>query len=193
MTWRKIITYYFLFVFLVGYYLLFETRPRKTVEIRRAALTSSLAGQKRPFLNLAQEAVQEVVIRRPEGEVVCRRDAEGWKVIKPASAQVAPGLVSGLVADLVQSKEAELMAEAPADLSPFGLDLPRSTLVLKTDAQSLPVTVFLGERNPASTAVYARLEGSPHIFLLGLTVKYYEELLFQAAGVGKEKGLAARD
>ena len=79
------------------------------------------------------------------------------------------------------------MAEAPADLSPFGLDLPRSTLVLKTDSKSPPITLLLGERNPAVTAVYARLEGSPNVFLLGLTVKYYEELLFEAAGAGKEK------
>ena len=185
MTWRRIITYYLLFALLGGYYLLFETRPQGEVGTQRAVPVQS-AGHKSRFLNLAQEVVQELVVRRPEGEVVCRRDAEVWRVIKPAGVQVSSGLVSGLVANLTQSKEAEVMAEAPTDLSPFGLDLPRSTLVLKTDGKSPPVTLFLGERNPTATAVYARLEGSPRVFLLGLTVKYYEELLFQAVGMGKK-------
>ena len=182
MSWTRIITYYLLFAFLGGYYLLFETQPRKTVIQERTI------GDKRPFLNLTQESIQELVIRRLEGEVVCQRSAEGWKVVKPAGAVVSSALVSGLVQNLADSKEAQLMAEAPADLSPFGLDLPRSTLVIKTDGKSPSVTLFLGERNPTATAVYARIEGSPRVFLLGSILKYYEELLFEAAGAGKEKG-----
>ena len=182
MSWRSIIAYYLLFVFLGGYYLLFEAQPR-----RQEVSQPQPSGEMRPFLNLTQDSIQELVIRRLEGEVVCRREGSGWKVIKPTSARrIAPGLILSIVDSLVQSREARVMAESAADLSPFGLDIPHSTLVLKLNSQSTPVTVFLGERNPPGTAVYARLEGSPRVFLLGLTVKFYEELLFEAVGAGKK-------
>jgi hypothetical protein len=186
MSWRRIITYYLLFAFLGGYYFLFETQPQREVEAPRAAPVQP-AGQMRPFLNLTQESIQELVVRRLDGEVVCRREGDSWQVVEPASVRRVPSsLITSLVENLVQSREAEVMAEAPADLSPFGLDMPRSTLVLKTNNQNASVTVFLGDRNPPATAVYARLEGSPQVFLLGLTVKYYEELLFESAGAGKK-------
>ncbi len=185
MSWPKILTYYTLFALLAGYYLLFEVRPQP----QRRVVSLQPRGEKHPFLNLDQEEVQELVVRRPEGQVVCQRDGEGWKVVEPSSARVSPGLVAALVESLVHHREAELMAEAPADLSPFGLDWPSATLVVKTNNRSKPITIFLGDRNPALTACYARIGGSPQVFLLGLTVKYYEELLSEAAGI-KGKRLA---
>ncbi len=181
MSWPKVIIYYTLLALLGGYYLLFETQPQREVVTQ-----AQPAGQRRPFLNLAEESVEELVVRRLEGEVVCRREGQGWRVVKPTSARVSPGLISSLINDLVRSQEAEVMADSPADLSRFGLDMPRSTLVLKVSNQSTPITLFLGDRNPPATAVYARLEGSSQVVLLSLTVKYYEELLFGAAGVGKK-------
>jgi hypothetical protein len=90
------------------------------------------------------------------------------------------------VEGLVVEKETQVIDEATEDPSSYGLDPPHATVVLKGGANNVIATVFLGDRNPPSTAVYARKEGSPQIVLLGYSVRYYEELIFEAAGFGKK-------
>ena len=43
---------------------------------------------------------------------------------------------------------------------------------------------FASLRNPARTAVYAQRSDSPRVFLIGLNVRYYEDLLFEALRAG---------
>jgi hypothetical protein len=181
MSGRKIAAYYIVFGLLAVYYAVFETRPRVDVVARM------VEADMRSFFPFSGAEVRELVVRRPEGEVVCRRGPEGWAVVKPRPGRrVPPDLIAGLVDNLDRSRRARVMAEAPGDLSPYGLAGPRSTLVVRADGRAQPATIFLGERNPALTAVYARLEGRPEVYLLGLTVKYYEELLFEAAGLPRK-------
>jgi hypothetical protein len=49
------------------------------------------------------------------------------------------------------------------------------------DASAKPVTVEIGARNPTRTAVYARRSDQPSIFLVGMNLSYYIDLIFDAA------------
>ena len=179
MSGRRIAAYYLVFGLLAAYYLAFETRPRVEVVPRVTDV------QTRSFFPFSREQIRELVVRRPEGKVVCRRGEAGWKIVEPAFTRPVPSdLIAGLVDSLERSRRARLVAESAADLSPYGLDMPRSTLVVVAEGEKRPATIFLGDRNPALTAVYARLEGRPEVFLLGLTVRYYEELLSETVGLG---------
>jgi hypothetical protein len=41
----------------------------------------------------------------------------------------------------------------------------------------------LGSRNPSGTAIYAQRDDTRRVFLIGLNVRYYEDLLFQGVGM----------
>jgi hypothetical protein len=181
MTWRRIAVYYVLSLVLGGYFFLFEWQPHGEKPIPGGRRI-----QQSRFLSIPREEIQEVLLRRDSGAVVCRRNGEAWQVVEPPGAQVTASLLTSFVESLTVEKEVQVIEEAARDFSPYGLDPPHSTVVLKGGANNVIATVLIGDRNPPASAVYARKESSPQVVLLGYTIRYYEELIFEAAGVGKK-------
>ena len=136
-----------------------------------------------PFLNVPEEQIAAVQVQRGDerGALPAHRGTvEGGR---PARQRVPADLIAGLITNLTQLPDVEVIADNPTDLTQFGLDAPVSQLVL-TPASGDPITVRLGNRNPAGTALYAQRSTSDRVFLIGLNVRYYEDLLFE--GVQRE-------
>lgn len=181
MTWRRIAAYYALAIVLGGYFFLFEWRSGN-----QQAGTETGRGEERRFLPLKREDVRELVLRRPNSAVTFRHAEQGWKVIEPAGVQVPTALAASFIENLTPAKEVQVMEDAPKDLAPYGLAPPHTTVVLKGEGGNPLATVFIGGYNPTGSAVYARKENAPQVVLLGSSVRYYEELIFEATGVGKQ-------
>lgn len=180
MTWRRIAVYYLLSVILGGYYLAFEWRPNPDKPIR-----SPRQIVQNRFLPLAREDIHELVLRRPNATVQCRRNGDTWETIEPSEAKITSAIVESLIENLTSVKEVQVIERSAADLTPYGLAPPYSTLELKGKEQNLLTTVLIGDRNPTESAVYARLDNSPQVVLLGYSIRYYEELIFEAAGFSR--------
>jgi hypothetical protein len=181
MTWPRIAVYYALGVLLGGYFLLFEWRP----DSEKPLPSRPLVPQSR-FLPIPRDGIHELALRRDEAAVTCLRDGQGWTVVDPPNARVTSALIASFVESLTVEKEVQVVEESPKDLSPYGLAHPYSTVVLKGEGKDTLATVFIGDRNPTSSAVYVRKENSPQVVLLGASVRYYEELIFEAAGASKK-------
>jgi uncharacterized protein DUF4340 len=170
MTWRRAILYWGCFAVLAAYYLVAERRPAGEVAAHLA---------RAPFLSLAEGEIDAVELRRDEARVRCRHIDQRWQVVEPAGRTVPSDLVGALVANLIQLPDVEVVAETSANLAQFGLDTPASQIVLTTSGGP-SITVRLGSRNPAGTAVYAQRSDSGRVYLIGLNVRYYEDLVFEA-------------
>jgi hypothetical protein len=169
MTWRRAALYWALFLVLGVYYVAAEREPAGQAA---AHLTRA------PFLTVPEDQIVAVQVQRGPTVVRCRRLAGRWKVVDPPDGRAPADLIAGLIANLTQLPDVEVVAQKPADLTQFGLAPPASQLVL-TPASGDPITVRLGNRNPAGTALYAQRSNSDGVFLIGLNVDYYEDLLFQ--------------
>ena len=182
MTWRRAAFYWAIFIFLGTYYVAVEREPAGEAA---AHLTRA------PFLNVPEEQLTALQVQSGDIVVRCRRIAGRWKVVDPPDSSVPSDLVAGLITNLTQLPDVEVVADKPGDLAQFGLDTPVSILVL-TPASGDPITVRLGNRNPAGTAVYAQRSTSDRVFLIGLNVRYYQDLLFEglqrAPGTNVERG-----
>lgn len=53
--------------------------------------------------------------------------------------------------------------------------------MILTGVADAPVTILIGARNPTRTAVYARRSDRNTIFLVGMNLSYYIDLIFDAA------------
>jgi hypothetical protein len=177
MTWRRILIYYTLGIALGGYFLLFEWNPRG----EKPLIASQRVVEKSRFLPVTREEITEVELRRAGGVVICRREGQTWKVIEPPGAKVTSDLIASFVENLTPEKEVQIMEGTAKDLSPYELDRPHSTVSVK--GKNIMATVLIGARNPTGSAVYARKENSLQVVLLGSGVSYYEELIFEMAGI----------
>jgi hypothetical protein len=181
MTWRRIALYYTLSIVLGGYYFLFEWRPGGEKPIPNARPVH----QSR-FLPIARNDIHELILRRSNVGIHFRRNGETWDIVEPAGAKVTSALVTSLVENLTVEKEVQIVEQAAGDLAPYGLAQPFVTLEIKGAANNLLATVLIGDRNPTESAVYARKENSPQVVLLGYSVRYYAELIFEAVGFNKK-------
>lgn len=110
-----------------------------------------------------------------------QRDTDGWRL---DGAPAAPALVDALdaLADLLVRLRA-VDAFRSDDLAQFGLDAPRARLIV--EGRRGRRTVVLGRFDSAGSAIYARREGDPRVFLVGAALgSALERVLYQAAQAG---------
>ena len=170
MTLRRAAVYWACFLGLGVYYV---------AGLRRPAVPPAAHLTRGAFLEVPENQIQAVDVRRGDTVVRCRRAAERWQIVEPAGAAVPSDLVAALVANLTQLPDVEVVQEEATELAQFGLDPPVSQITLTLDHERT-MSVRVGNRNPSSTAVYAQRADSPRVFLIGLNVRYYEDLLFEA-------------
>jgi hypothetical protein len=136
------------------------------------------------FLALEPDDVREVRLSREGRTVVSRRDATGWTVIEPAGASVPSDLMAAFTTALAGAEEIGRMGEAEVDAPAFGLD-QHAARVEMVPERGASVVVAIGGPNPPGTAVYARRQGAREVILIGRNIRYYEDLIFQAAAAGR--------
>lgn len=139
-------------------------------------------------LHTAQESlldlpggIEAITVTRGDEKVHYTRmaDGRGYKLVEPNGKFIPQDLMKAL-ADLLESaKTVEVVSTNPNDLAEFGLDKPKGEVILEAASKKQPIDIFFGNENPTHTAVYARIEGSPKIFLLGANLEYYQGLIFQ--------------
>jgi hypothetical protein len=103
-------------------------------------------------------AVTAVTVRSARGTVrVERAEGDAWRMTAPVADRGNAGRVDTLLADLGALAADREVADADADLVPFGLADPEVVVALEGPA----VTLALGAENPAGDARYLRVGDGP--------------------------------
>ena len=106
-------------------------------------------------------------------------DGNGYQLVEPQGKFVPQDLMKALADLLEGAKSVEIVSTNPKDAAEFGLDQPKGELILDPASKKGPIDIFFGNENPTRTAVYARIDNGPKIFLLGANLEYYQTLMFQ--------------
>jgi hypothetical protein len=93
-----------------------------------------------------------------------------------------PEMLDDLILDLGRLGALSEIDAAPAELNTFGLDPPRGTMQIHTQARVL--TIEVGSRNPSTTGVYLRFPEANRIVLAGALVAWQFENAFRALTPG---------
>ncbi len=168
MTWTRVAVYWGLFLSLFAY---------EVVAVRRRpAEPVAPAGFARMVALDANEIVAIELHRADRLRAFRRMDGEPWHAVAPGT-EVPSDLVAALVTALASLQSVEVVATDAGHDAGFGLAPAYDELVL-VGRGGRQVKIVTGALNPAGTAVYARVGDDPRIFLIGLDVRYYEDLLF---------------
>jgi hypothetical protein len=126
-----------------------------------------------------REALRAVELRRGEVAIEFERSGNAWRVRKPAGAPIALGLIDAFVDQLGDAATGEQIGNEGGDPGAFGFTQPSFTVSVR-QADGPPLELVVGDRTPTRTASYARIAGSPTVFVVGLNLTYYADLLFEA-------------
>ncbi|HWP64373.1 MAG TPA: DUF4340 domain-containing protein [Candidatus Limnocylindria bacterium] len=132
------------------------------------------------LVRIPPDAVDGIELTIGEHRVAAERVDGGWTSGgRPASPALADAL-EDLLRTLTTLRAVDRFK--PRDGASFGLEpVPRARIVLRS--RRGPVRILLGELNGARSAVYARRDGTPHVWLVGLyLVSAMERVVYFAQG-----------
>ncbi len=168
---RRAIVFTILVAILLPYYY-FVDRP----QLKIAAIES----EQSTLLDI-KGAVDSITVTRGDEKIryVMMSDGQHYRVVEPDGKFIPQDLMQAMTGLLTDAKSVEVVSTNPGDMAEFGLDKPRGEIILQAASKPQPINIFFGNLNPTQTAVYARIDGNPQIFLLGKNLDYYETLMFE--------------
>ena len=169
---RSAIIFTVLIAILLPYYYFVDRPELRLKEIHTTAQES--------LLDLPG-GIDAVTITRGAEKVRFARQPDGhsYKLTEPDGKFIPQDLMHALTELLEGAKTVEVVSTDPNNRAEFGLDQPKGEVIIENSSMKHPVEIIFGNENPTHTAVYARMEGSPKIFLLGANLQYYQTLMFQ--------------
>lgn len=136
-------------VFLISGYL-DSTFNRSTFDLRNKTI-----------LHFERDKVTGVEIAGGGRHLVFAKDGDTWRLTEPMAARADFGAVEGLIGRLNTGQMKAIVADAPADLEPYGLGRPEYTVTLV--AGSARSSLAFGGKSPEGT-VYAKDAARPMVF-----------------------------
>ncbi len=104
-----------------------------------------------------------------EGQhLVCQRTPEGWKQA-PGGEPLQPEAVEDFLGNLKKLVNLGEVEAGAAQLSEYGLQPPASRVSLQVQGEGSR-TLALGKHNPVQTSLYAQVNESPQVVLVGAVV-----------------------
>ncbi|HMV51282.1 MAG TPA: DUF4340 domain-containing protein [Blastocatellia bacterium] len=117
-----------------------------------------------------REDITGVTVTRGSEKVVLESQDNKWLVKSPVNAAADDSAMNSLIGDLVSARIEREFPNASADaLKEYGLTQPAVKLEVKLkDGKTR--TIELGGKDPLGSSVYAKLDGSPNVAVLGASL-----------------------
>ncbi len=125
-----------------------------------------------PLLRFTPADVTNIRLERAGQVLEAERQSGGWRETEP------PGAIDEFLKNMAQMG---ILSEIPAtsgDLKDYGLEPPNAIVRLQFGDHP-PLSLAIGDRNPATTGVYARVADGP-VILAGALVEWEFDKVFKA-------------
>lgn len=171
---RRVLVLGLLACILGGY--TYATAPeKKTLGARTEQRTD------RPALDFTPERVTQIDLLFDGQHLVCQRTPEGWKHTSRGEA-IAPEVIDDFLTNLKKLVNLGEVEGAASQLSEYGLQPPVSRVMLQVEGEGEGVRILaLGKNNPVQTSLYAQINESPQVVLVGSVILWDMRKLMTAA------------
>ena len=135
-------------------------------EMKRPAATET-AEQKQKVFAVETDKIEELEVKAASGErTVLKKAGDAWRIVESIQAKADEGEATGIVTNLASLEIQRVVDEKAADLAQFGLATPRIEVGFKKAGQAEATRLQLGDKNATGGEIYAKLPGSPRVFLV---------------------------
>ncbi|MGA7870316.1 MAG: DUF4340 domain-containing protein [Candidatus Binatus sp.] len=121
---------------------------------------------KQKLIDVKQDDIAKIELRYSDRDIVLERDkSKPWRLVKPIGADADQTQANNLARAIADGVMVRTVDGKPADLAPFGLKTPTTTVTVTTfDKKTLP-SIEVGKSTPIGFNAYVRLSNSPAVLL----------------------------
>ena len=117
--------------------------------------------------SVASDKINEIKIIPPSGEATTARKENGtWKLAEPVATAADESEVSAIANTLSSAEVVRVVDENPTNLNDYGLSNPRIEIDFKTEGDKNPHKLYLGEKTPTGSDLFARKDDDKKVFLI---------------------------
>lgn len=118
------------------------------------------------FASVESDAIDEVTVRSTSGDVTTiKKEGGTWAIVEPVKVPAAEAEATGLTSALAQLELVRVIDPSPTSLGEYGLEKPRVEVEFK-GANKVSGRLYLGDKSPTGTGLYARRNDDKQVFLV---------------------------
>jgi len=138
---------------------------------KQEAASKTPADSSTKILNIPDDQLQEVRIKKLTGEVIdLRRESGKWLITEPTPLAADQDAVSSLTGSLTSLNADKVVEDTATDLKQYGLDIPTLDITI-TKKDGKTDEVLIGNDTLTGSGAYVKLAAGSKIFSVGSTVK----------------------
>ncbi len=146
-----------IFIGLVAYIYFVESRREPASE----------AGGADKVFSFQAADVEELRVKADNGETTAlKRSGDKWQIVEPIETAADDTQATSMASSLASLERSRVVEEAPTDLQPFGLSMPRIDVSFKLKSGDAVEHLLVGDRTPTGSDLYAKLSTSDRVFLI---------------------------
>jgi hypothetical protein len=127
--------------------------------------------QKVTMLSVDKAKAKAISIASPGETIRVVKEGTGWKVTSPFAAPADASAVESMLTSLEKVEADEVVVEQTSNPAEYGLDKPSRTVSAVVEGAPAPLKVEFGSKSPDGSSVYARVAGSPKVYLVAQWVE----------------------
>ena len=121
--------------------------------------------QEKAFAGVEADKIEQVTITSASGDkTTAQKQGTGWQLTAPVAVPADEAELSGIASNLASLEIQRVVDEQVTDFKQYGLEPAKVTVAFK--AAGKEQALLLGDKTPTGGDMYARLPGSPRVFLV---------------------------
>jgi hypothetical protein len=121
--------------------------------------------QEKVFAGVLSDKIERVIVRSASGDqTTVEKQGTAWQMTQPAAAAADAAELSGITSNLASVEIQRVVDDQPSDLKQYGLDPARIEVTFTFAGKDRKL--FLGQKTPTGTDLYARIPDKPRVFLV---------------------------
>ena len=118
------------------------------------------------LLAVKQDDIAKIELKYSDRDIVLERDqGKPWRLVKPVGADADQAQANNLARAIAEGVLVRTVDDKPADLAPFGLKPPTTTVIVTTFDHKIVPAIEVGKSTPIGFNTYVRLANSPAVLL----------------------------
>lgn len=162
MSRNSVIILTLIFFILGGYVYLFEFGPREE---------NGTSDEIIKLLDFVHQDISEIKVKAGDNLMLFKKHNDQWKITSPVKANVDNLKIDSMLAAFNFGIIGKITNPQP-DLAEYGLDNPLIEFGLKSKGDEKFKILHLGGNTPSELSCYARLQGQPEVFVVGILYKH---------------------
>jgi len=115
---------------------------------------------------------KKIRIMKDNKTILYQREEQVWWMKEPMNIKGDEKAVDDILHSIIRVVETDPVTDNPSDLLQFGLDRPQMEISVWLEGKEEEITLLLGNDNPTSITLYAKMGDSPRVFLVGSLIRW---------------------